>query len=68
MKWVTFAAAFLLTIALVIAGVMLYPEFVGQAATTNNEFVFALFLGPFSGILFICWLGEKVVLKVLKKE
>ncbi len=68
MKWVTFAAAFVLTICFVIAGVLVYPEVLGQAATANNEFVFALFLGPFSGILFICWLGEKVVLKVFKKE
>jgi hypothetical protein len=40
----------------------------GQAATINNEFVFALFIGPFFVVLFFSWLGEKIVLKILKKE
>jgi hypothetical protein len=47
-------------------GVVLYPEVLGQAATVNNEFVFALFLGPFCFVLFFVWLGEKVVLKLIK--
>jgi hypothetical protein len=67
MKWVTFTVAFLLTIAILIAGVVLYPEFLGQAATTNNDYVFALFLGPFFVVLFCSWLGEKLLLKIIKK-
>jgi hypothetical protein len=39
MKWVTFAVAFLLTATLVIAGVAIYPEVLGKAATANNDFV-----------------------------
>ena len=68
MKWVTFAVAFFLTVALVIGGIMVYPEVLGKAATANNDFVFELFLGPFVVLLFFAWVGEKVVLKVLKKE
>ncbi len=68
MKWVTFAVAFVLTICLIIVGVIAYPEVLGQAATSNNEFVFALFLGPFFVLLFLSWLGEKLVLRVLKKK
>ena len=68
MKWVTFAVAFLLTAALVIAGVALYPEVLGKAAIANNDFVFALFLGPFFVVLFFAWVGEKVVLRLWKKK
>jgi hypothetical protein len=68
MKWVTFAVAFLLTTAIVIAGVVLYPEVFGQAATANNDYVFTLFLGPFFVVLFCSWLGEKLLLKILKKQ
>ena len=68
MKWVTFAVAFLLTVALVIAGVALYPEVLGKAATASNDFVFALFLGPFFVVLFFAWMGEKVVLRLWKKK
>ncbi|MCW4029830.1 MAG: hypothetical protein NWE92_09330 [Candidatus Bathyarchaeota archaeon] len=68
MKAVTFAVAFILTICLVIAGVILYPEMFGQAVTSNNEFVFAMFLGPFCMLLVLGWIGEKLVLRVLKKE
>jgi len=68
MKWVTFAIAFFLTAALVIAGVALYPEVLGQAASANNDFVFALFLGPFFVVLFFAWLGEKVVIRLWKKK
>jgi hypothetical protein len=68
MKWVTFAVAFLLTAALVIAGIALYPEVLGKAATTNNDYVFAFFLGPFFVVLLFAWVGEKVVLKVWNKK
>ena len=68
MKWVTFASAFLLTAALVIAGIALYPEVLGKAATANNDFVFAFFLGPFFAVLFFAWIGEKVVLRLWKKK
>lgn len=68
MKWVTFAVAFFLTAALVIAGVTVYPEVLGKAATTNNDFVFELFLGPFFVVLFFDWMGEKVVRRLWKKK
>jgi hypothetical protein len=68
MKWVTFTIAFILTTALVIAGILIYPEILGQAATVNNDYVFALFLGPFFVVLFLSWLGEKLVLKIIKRE
>jgi hypothetical protein len=68
MKWVTFTVAFLLTTALVIGGVILYPEILGKAATANNDFVFELFLGPFFFVLFFVWIGEKTVLRLLKKK
>jgi hypothetical protein len=68
MKWVTFAVAFLLTAALVIAGVAVYPEVLGKAATTNNDFVFEFFLGPFLVVLFIAWIGEKVARRLWKKK
>ncbi len=67
MKWVTFAVAFILTAVLVIAGILIYPEILGQAATVNNDYVFALFLGPFFVVLFFSWLGEKLVLKLINK-
>jgi hypothetical protein len=68
MKWVTFAVAFLLTAALVIAGVAIYPEVLGKAATANNDFVFELFLGPFFIVLFFAWMGEKVANTLWKKK
>jgi Ni,Fe-hydrogenase I cytochrome b subunit len=68
MKWVTFAVAFLLTVALVIAGVAVYPEVLGKAASANNDYVFAFFLGPFFFVLFFAWMGEKVVLRLWKKK
>jgi hypothetical protein len=68
MKWFTFAIAFILTVILVIGGIIAYPEVLGKAATANNDFVFALFLGPFFVVLFFSWIGEKVLLRVLKKE
>ena len=68
MKWVTFAVTFLLTAALVIAGVAVYPEVLGKGATANNDFVFELFLGPFFVVLFFAWMGEKVVRWLWKKK
>ena len=68
MKGVTFAVAFSLTVCFVIAGIILFPSILGKTATANNDFVFELFLGPFVVLLFFAWVGEKVVLKVFKKE
>ncbi len=68
MKGITFAVAFVLTAVLVIGGIMLYPDILGKAATSNNDFVFELFLGPFVVLLFFAWVGEKVVLKVWKRK
>ena len=68
MKGVTFAVAFVLTACLVIAGIVLYPDVLGRAATNNNDLVFAFFLGPFCVLLFFAWVGEKVVLKVWKRK
>jgi hypothetical protein len=68
MKWVTLTVAFVLTVVLVIGGIIVYPEVLGKAATTNNDFVFELFLGPFVVLLFFAWVGEKLVFRVWKKE
>jgi uncharacterized membrane protein YqaE (UPF0057 family) len=68
MKGITFAVAFILTVCLVIAGIIMFPDILGQAATQNNEIVFGFFLGPFVVFLFLGWLGEKLVLKVFKKK
>jgi len=68
MKGITFIFAFILTACLIITGIAIYPGILGQAATSNNDFVFALFLGPFFVVLFLGWLGEKAVLRVFKKE
>jgi hypothetical protein len=68
MKGVTFAVAFILTACFVISGIILFPNILGQAATSNNDFVFELFLGPFVVLLFLAWVGEKVALKVWKKK
>jgi hypothetical protein len=68
MKAITFVVAFILTVCFVMAGIVLFPNILGEAATNNNDLVFAFFLGPFSVLLFFAWVGEKVVLKVLKKE
>jgi hypothetical protein len=68
MKPVTFAIAFILAIVIVIVGTFLYPNILGQAATQGNDFVFGFFLIPFFALLFLGWLGEKIVLKVLKKD
>jgi hypothetical protein len=68
MKALTFALAFILTIVLVVTGIMLYPSILGQAATKNNDVVFAFFLGPFCALLFFAWVGEKVILKVWKRK
>ena|GEM_PF-967668 len=68
MKGITFAVAFILTACFVIAGVVVYPNILGQAATFNNDFVFGFFLGPFFVLLFFAWIGEKIVLKTRKKK
>jgi len=68
MKGLTFAIAFILTACLVIAGIALYPNVLGQAATNNNDLVFAFFLGPFCILLFFAWIGERIVLKVWKRK
>ena len=68
MKGITFAVAFVLTAMLVLASIMLYPDILGKAATSNNDLVFAFFLGPFVVLLFFAWIGEKVVFKVWKRK
>ena len=68
MKGITFAATFILTTCIIIGGVALYPNILGQAAVSNNEFVFGLFLGPFFVLLFFAWIGEKIVLKIKKRK
>jgi apolipoprotein N-acyltransferase len=68
MKGITFAVAFILTVCVVIGGVALYPNILGQAATYNNDFIFGFFLGPFFVLLFFAWIGEKVVLKIRRKK
>lgn len=67
MKPLTFAIAFILTVCIVIAGVAL-SHILANAATSGNDFVFGLFLGPFFVLLFFYWVGEKLVLKVFKKD
>jgi hypothetical protein len=68
MKGITFAIAFILTVCVVIGGVALYPNILGQAAGYNNEFVFGFFLGPFIVLLFFAWVGEKIVIRLIKKK
>jgi hypothetical protein len=68
MKGITFAVVFILTVCLIVAGIVVFPDVLGQAATQNNEIVFGLFLGPFCALLVLGWLGEKLMLKVLKKK
>ncbi|HLN88459.1 MAG TPA: hypothetical protein VK253_00165 [Candidatus Binatia bacterium] len=68
MKGLTFTIAFISTVCLVIAGLVLYPNVLGQAATNNNDLVFAFFLGPFCVLLFFAWVGERIVLKVWKRK
>lgn len=65
MKWVTFATAFVVNVCLIIGGVAFSPV-LRQAAISNNDFVFALFLGPFVVVLFFAWIGEKIVVKLWK--
>jgi hypothetical protein len=68
MRGLTFAVAFILTVCVVIAGIARYPNILGQAATQNNDFVFAFFLDPFFVLLFFGWIGEKIVLKLWKRK
>ena len=68
MKGISFAIAFVLTACFVIGGVVLYPHILGQVASQNNEFVFGFFLGPFCILLFFSWVGEKVLMKIIRKD
>jgi apolipoprotein N-acyltransferase len=68
MKGITFAIAFILTAFIVVGGVALYPNILGQAAAYHNDFVFGFFLGPFFVLLFFAWIGEKIVLKIRKRK
>jgi hypothetical protein len=65
MKWITFAIAFVVTVCLIIGGVAFSPV-LRQAATSNNDFVFAFFLGPFVIVLFLAWIGEKIGVNLWK--
>ncbi len=67
MKGITFALAFIVTICLIIAGVVVFPDILGQAATSGNDYIFAFFIGPFFVVLFFAWLGEKLVLRIVKE-
>jgi hypothetical protein len=60
MKGITFAAAFILTVCIIIVGTVVYPNYLGQAVTSNNEYVFGFFLGTFLILLFFGWIGEKI--------
>ncbi|MCL2476042.1 hypothetical protein [Candidatus Bathycorpusculum sp.] len=68
MKLLTFSVVFILTVCLVFAGLILFPDILGQAATQNNEIVFGLFLGPFCVLFVLGWLGEKLILKLFQKN
>ena len=68
MKWVSVAVAFILTACLIIVGVTLYPDILGRAATQNNDYIFAFFIGPLFVLLLFAWVGEKLVLRILKKS
>ena len=68
MKGITFAIAFILTVCVVFGGVAFYPNILGQAVASNNEFVFGFFLGPFFVLLLFAWIGEKIVLKIRKTK
>jgi len=68
MNLLTVVIVFVLTACLVFAGVILFPDILGPAATQNNEIVFSLFLGPFCVLLALCWLGEKLALKIFRKN
>jgi putative effector of murein hydrolase LrgA (UPF0299 family) len=66
MKGITFAAAFILTVCIVIVGTVVYPNYLGQAVTSNNEYVFGFFLGTFLILLFFGWIGEKIARTIRK--
>ncbi len=68
MKLLTFIVVFISTVCLVFAGIILYPDVLGQAATQNNEIFFGLFLGPFFVLFILGWLGEKLLLKLFQKN
>ncbi len=66
MKSITFAAAFVLTILIVLVGTLLYPMIFGPAVTSNSEYVFGFFVGTFFMLLFLAWLLEKAIFFVRK--
>jgi membrane-bound ClpP family serine protease len=63
---VAVAIACSFVICFIIGGLM-SPSSLGQAATTKNEFVFALFLTAFCVGYFSVRYVKKLVLKALKK-
>ena len=68
MKSITFTIEFVLTVCLIIAGVVFYPNILGQAATANNQFVFTLFIVPFCGVLLLAWTCEKIFIRLFKRK
>ncbi len=61
MKAVTFAAAFVLTLLIVIGGTLVYPSLFGSAVSSNTQYVFGFFLGMFKMLLVLGWMIEKLV-------
>lgn len=61
MKGVTFAAAFILTIVIIIGGTLVNPALFGKAVSSNTQYVFSFFLGTFMMLLGLGWIGEKLV-------
>jgi hypothetical protein len=66
MKGLTFAVAFVLTACIVIVGTVVYPNYIGQAVTYNNNYVFGFFLATFLSLLVLGWIGEKIACKIRK--
>ena len=66
MKGITAATAFILTVCIVIVGTVVYPNYVGQAVTSNNEYIFGFFLSTFLILSFLGWIGEKIARTIMK--
>lgn len=66
MKAITFAAAFVLTVCIVIVGTVVYPNYVGQAVTSNNEYIFGFFFSTFLILLFLGWISEKIARTIMR--
>jgi hypothetical protein len=66
MKGLTVAAAFILTVCIVIVGAVVYPTVIGSAVTYNNEYVFGFFLATFLTLMVLGWIGEKIAHKIRK--